>query len=157
MLPAPPPIAPDEAPDTPRRGWRPGTTTVVLAGAAAAGCAYLAFVDPNQSDWYPGCPFRELTGWDCPGCGITRALRALVTGQPLRALDHNALFVMGLVVGVVWFALNRLRRRRGAPPLSLRPEAWWAVGLGVALVAFWVGRNVAWGPLGWLGSGASGV
>jgi anaerobic selenocysteine-containing dehydrogenase len=129
----------------------------MLAGAAAAGCAYLAVVDPNQSSWYPQCPFKAMTGYDCPGCGITRALRAFVTGHPVRALDHNALFVVALVVGVVWFALSRMRERRGQPKLELTHKSWWTAAIGVVIVAFWVGRNVPWGPLGWLGSGASGV
>jgi hypothetical protein len=167
VLPAPPPPVPDAPPrgeqpggpttDSSTRWWTPGRTAVGLAGAAVAGCAYVALVDPNESSWYPQCPFKAMTGWDCPGCGITRAVRAVVTGNPQRALDHNALLVLAVVVGLVWYGVNWLRTRRGRPPLALRRSAWWTGAL-VALVAlFWVTRNIPWGPLGWLDSAASGV
>jgi hypothetical protein len=126
----------------------------VLAGAAVAGCAYLAVVDPNQSSWYPQCPFKAMTGWDCPGCGITRSLRAVVTGHPLRALDHNVLVVLAVVVGVVWYGANQVRVRQGRPPLTLRHKRWWTGALVVVVAVFWVTRNISWGPFAWLGSGA---
>ena len=127
----PPPTEPTgpSGPSGPSTGWRrPGRTTWMLAGAAVAGCAYLAVVDPNQSTWYPQCPFKAITGWDCPGCGITRALRAMVTGHPLRAFDHNALVVLAALVGIVWYGTNQVRVRRGRPPLTLRHKGWWTGG-----------------------------
>lgn len=170
MPPVPPPTAPQGAavegsagpstpppPPLPRR-WTRRHTGWLVAGGVAAGCAYLAIADPNQSSsWYPQCPFKALTGLDCPGCGVTRALRALVTGHPGRALDHNALFVVVAVVAVVWLAANAVRSRRGRPPLRVRHAAAWSVAAGVALVAFWVLRNVRWGPFGWLAADAAGA
>jgi len=48
------------------------------------------------------CPFRALTGYPCPGCGMTRAFSALAHGEPLRAVLYNplspVLFVAGLLV-----------------------------------------------------------
>jgi hypothetical protein len=132
--------------------------TWTLAGLTAAGCAYVALADPNKaSSLYPLCPFKALTGYDCPGCGITRAIHAGLTGHPLRALDHNALFVAMVVVGAVWFGVSWLRQRRGRPSLKLEHAAVWGAGFGVLVVAFWVVRNLPWGPFHWLGSGASGV
>jgi hypothetical protein len=130
---------------------------VVLAGTAVAGCAYIALVDPNHSSLYPQCPFKAMTGWDCPGCGITRALRALMTGHPLRALDHNVLVVVAAVVGLVWYATNRVRARQGRDPLRLSHPRWWTGALIVVIAVFWVTRNIPWGPFAWLGSGASGT
>ncbi len=167
MLPAPPPTAPhgstvgDADPDVPRpvhrRSGTTRATTWMLAGAAAAGCAYLAISDPNKSSsWYPACPFKTLTGLDCPGCGVTRALHALITGHPVRALDHNALFALVAVGAVVWMAVNKVRAMRGRPPLRLKHTGAWSVAGGVVIVAFWVLRNIHWGPFTWLGSGAAG-
>ena len=27
-------------------------------------------VDPSSAWWVPKCPFKLLTGWSCPACGI---------------------------------------------------------------------------------------
>ena len=68
----------------------------------------LAFVlrrfPPEQYGFYPRCPFYELTGLLCPGCGATRALAALAHGNLADALHWNALVVMLLPVFVVWGA-----------------------------------------------------
>jgi hypothetical protein len=49
---------------------------------------------PSQAGIYPACPIRELLGIDCPGCGATRALAAVLHGHFLDALRLNALFVL---------------------------------------------------------------
>ena len=129
-----------------------------IAGAAVAGCAYLALVDPNRDGApYPGCPFRALTGLDCPGCGITRALRALVTGHPLRAFDHNALVMTIAVVALAWWLVSAFRRRTGRPALRAPAGRWVPWVFGAVVVAFWVARNLPWSPFTWLASGASGA
>lgn len=154
--PAPVPApAPEAAPPPPVRRPVPARTTWLLAGVAAAGCAYVAVADPSgTASWYPGCPFRAATGLDCPGCGATRAVHAALTGHPLQALDHNLLLVVAAVVGVVWFGLAQLRRRGGRPPLRARNPGRVGIFVGVLVVAWWVARNLPWSPLAWLGSGA---
>ena len=81
---------------------------------------YVGLVDPNTSSFFPGCPFRAMTGFDCPGCGATRALHSAVTGHPLQALDHNAFLTIAVVLGVVGFAVAKVRRRMGRPAIALR-------------------------------------
>ncbi len=167
VLPAPPSSAPGEAPlpsppgapDGRRpRSPRSTRTTWALVAAGAAGCAYIAIADPNKgTSWYPQCPFKAITGLDCPGCGVTRALHALLTGHPGRALDHNALVAVAVVIGLVWFGVSKVRERTGRPPLKVKHTTAWAIAAGVVVVAFWVLRNLSWGPFHWLGSGASGA
>jgi hypothetical protein len=50
------------------------------------------------------CALRQLTGWPCPGCGLTRAADHLAHGRALAALEANP---MGAVAGVL-FALLAL-------------------------------------------------
>lgn len=143
---------------TTARAPMPRGLRITLVGATVAGCAYLALVDPNSASApYPGCPFRALTGYDCPGCGITRALHATLTGDPSRAFDHNALVMGIIVISLVWIALNAVRRRRGRPPLRVELTTRMAWGLGAIVTAFWLLRNLPWSPFTWLASGASGV
>jgi hypothetical protein len=141
------------------RGSRglPGWVAPVAVGAMALGaCATIAVMDPQtRGALSPGCPFRTVTGYDCPGCGSTRAMYALTQGDPLRAMDHNLLMVLMLpVLAWAWFGWlrHRLGRRIEAPTLA--PQL--TFGLAGVLVVFWVARNLPWEPLTWLGSSAVG-
>src|SRR5215210_2199200 len=92
--------------------WGPA----VVAATAAGACAVLAVADPEQSSIYPPCPFRAVTGLDCPGCGTTRALRQLLTGHPGAAVGLNALTVL-LLPFVVYAWLGWAARSAGGPAL----------------------------------------
>ena len=43
-------------------------------------CSHLSFIKWLQNFLIP-CPFKKLTGIDCPGCGFQRSLLALVQGD----------------------------------------------------------------------------
>ena len=86
QLPPPPPRAGLS------RAWQP----VGLAVALGAGCIYVALVNPNTSNAFPQCPFKAATGWDCPGCGATRAVYSLLHADLAGALSHNVLFILAL-------------------------------------------------------------
>jgi hypothetical protein len=81
---------------------------VLLAGAALM-CAALVRWSPEQGSFYPACPIHQLFGVDCPGCGATRALAALLHGRLMDALHLNALFVVLLPCALV-FAVESYRR-----------------------------------------------
>lgn len=67
------------------------------------------------------CPFRWLTGIDCPGCGMTRALLRLAQLRVHEALALHPLAPL-LVAGLGWAALaprSARRAGRGAAPALL--------------------------------------
>jgi hypothetical protein len=76
--------------------------------AAAAACAALAILlicfPPERYAFYPVCPIHEWLRLRCPGCGITRALAALLTGHIREAARQNAL-VLALVPASLWFGV----------------------------------------------------
>lgn len=131
---------------------RPVAAPVAAGAAVLAGCVALAVVDPAGGP--PICPFRELTGWDCPGCGGTRAAHQLLTGNLSAAVDLNVLAVVALPF-VVWALWVVLVRAFGGPRLALPAVSrrWSMVAL-VAVGVFWVVRNLAGTPFAWLGTGA---
>ena len=154
-------MAPAEAPARPVGEWHRGPTRVqpppwlapVAAGAVGlAGLAYLRAVDPARGGVFPICPFHRLTGLWCPGCGMTRALHALLNGDVFGALASN-LFVPLLVVlgGYLWLSWlwPTVRPGRAMPSLGRVPQWVWAT-LVVATLAYGVLRNVPVAPLSWL-------
>jgi hypothetical protein len=62
-----------------------------------------------------------MTGLNCPGCGMTRALYALLHGHFQAALKDNALFLAvlaGLAVRGAWFAGKKISGRPAGQFLS---------------------------------------
>lgn len=45
---------------------------------------------------FPKCPFREITGLMCPGCGSQRAMHYLFNFNLLYAVNENALLVISI-------------------------------------------------------------
>ena len=43
----------------------------------------------NLLTFFPGCLFKEVTGYDCPGCGGTRAVVALLQGHTLESFCYH--------------------------------------------------------------------
>ncbi|GAA1428770.1 hypothetical protein GCM10009616_09230 [Microlunatus lacustris] len=97
------------------------------------------------------CPFRMVTGWECPLCGGTRLGTALLHGDVVAAFSYNPVVLVGLVVlavlGVLWTveALGgpaaRLPARLSVPLAQVRPTQWLIVGLAAAAL-FVVLRNL---------------
>jgi hypothetical protein len=114
---------------------------IILTATALGVAAVVFFFDPTVHDFYPVCQFHRLTGLSCPGCGMTRALYALMHGNFSTALHDNALFVLvlgALVIRGQWLWLNNFCGRTNGeffPVIFLWPL------LTVALV-FTVLRNL---------------
>ncbi len=78
---------------------------IANSALAAVLCACAGLWLNPQSSLYPACPIHQLFGIDCPGCGATRALAALLRGRLAEALRLNALFVL-LLPAVVAFVFE---------------------------------------------------
>jgi hypothetical protein len=119
-----------------------------LAAPLACGCcllagtAYVVANDPAEGGVFLPCPFRTLTGWWCPGCGLTRATHHLLHGHVVQALRLNAFVVPVLIVlAVVWLAWLAASTGRSIGRLLSIPTWTYAVAIA-ALVAFGVVRNL---------------
>lgn len=97
------------------------------------------------------CPFRALTGWDCPLCGGTRMGGALLHGDVQAAFGFNPLALAGLVIlgllGALWTVEAaggpsvRLPRSLADRLRRVSPMHWLLVGLFVAVI-YTVARNL---------------
>ena len=115
----------------------------LIAVAAALICIWLLGARPPV--WYPPCPFHALTGLQCPGCGSSRTVHALIHGDWARALAMNPLLVVLAPFALLWatWCFWRALRHDLPPPELPRPAA--AITL-VVVLAFWLLRNLPWWP-----------
>ncbi len=71
----------------------------------ALAAAILMRFPPAQNSFYPRCPIFEYLHLQCPGCGITRALAALLHGHLAEAVHFNALITVLLPFAVAYGVL----------------------------------------------------
>lgn len=126
-----------------------------LAGAALAalvGVWLLRNFDPNAADNpFPACMFRALTGYYCIGCGLTRALHALVHGNLVVAFSMNPLAMLMLPIMPLLAAHSygwNVRVLRPLMRVITEPKFWL-----VLLPAYWIARNLPWFPFTLLAPG----
>jgi hypothetical protein len=91
------------------------------------------------------CPFKALTGYNCPGCGLSRCVNALAHGHLGAAIHFNALFfvVMAALAWGWWAWFRSDAERRPLPP----PRLWVLVGLLAVTLVFSILRNVPGMPV----------
>ena len=105
--------------------------------------AVLFFFDPVKNHFYPVCLFHKYTGLECPGCGATRALYALLHGNLLVALHDNALLVGLILLSVIrggWLVAEKMRGQ--AKAAFFPPRFFWP--LLITGLVFGVIRNLPW-------------
>ena len=118
-----------------------------LALLGATGIALLIVFDPKNTGMFPTCPFLSLTGCYCPGCGTLRALRALLLGDVVSALGYNVLAMLSLPFIAYSYGAGVMRAfgLRAPRPAFVHPYLIWALLL--AIVAYWITRNLPFVPL----------
>lgn len=109
---------------------------------------FLFFFNPSSpaNQFFPKCPFRLVTGCQCPGCGSTRAFYQLLHLHPVAAFKYNPLIILTmpfLIYGFLGFSKSAITgkpyRRLFIPPIYL--WAWL-----ILMTFFWIFRNTPWYP-----------
>jgi hypothetical protein len=114
----------------------------VLAGGGA-GAAWLLVQDPHEAGHlFPRCPFRVVTGLQCPACGGTRMLYDLLHLDLAAAWRDNALLLLVTPWALLLLARWLLAGLRGRTVHLALGDTGARVVLATAVV--WaVARNVA--------------
>lgn len=108
---------------------------------AAAAFAIYYYFDPARARWMPRCPFRWLTGWQCPACGNQRALHALLHMRWADAWAANPFLLLSLPYIATLVAAALLRHRRpGFYSAVAHPRV--VMAYVVLICLWWVVRNV---------------
>jgi hypothetical protein len=113
----------------------------VLAGITLA-AVLLRFFPPGSYAIYPRCPVYALLHIQCPGCGITRALAALLSGRIHEAFHLDPLAIIGMPFLLLFLGkcyVNAVRAQEFVFPDF--PQAWLRVCLAV-IVVFTIVRNL---------------
>ena len=124
----------------------PRLSTAAIGGLSVFALVFLYLFNPNNSFFYPPCPFFALTGLYCPGCGSSRALHQLLHGHWAAAFSLNPVMVSLLPVLLYVFLSKILEavRGRGLPRFFVPAPFIWIL-LGV-IVLFWIMRNIPFYP-----------
>ncbi len=102
---------------------------ILLSGGLCI-CVALALL-PVTAQGLPECHIHRLTGLLCPGCGLTRALRAMLHGEWALSLRNNPL----VIPGFIWLGAmccikgNRIQQH----------VLWWGMGV---LLLYTILRNI---------------
>lgn len=111
-----------------------------LAMVLGAGLAYYLFV--RLTGWGIPCIFYLVSGFYCPGCGVSRMCMALLRLDLPAAFRANPLLMILLLPGA-FFGLRRwlIYVKTGETDMDL-PEKIAVLVAFVLAVAFWVLRNL---------------
>ena len=107
----------------------------------------LYFFDPMQYSFYPACVFKLVTGFDCPGCGSTRAFHALLHGHIFEAANYNILLLVFLPVIIA--GLLNLYTQKSAIVWKIFNKPFFFL---LVICIFWVLRNINLYPFTYLHS-----
>ncbi len=116
--------------------------TITVAGI------FLFMLEPGKSVFLPACLFRTLTGFQCPGCGTTRALHQLLHGNVWGAFQLNPLMLLSipfLLYAVLRYTSSVMRGRPITRNLLASKYIWAVFGV---VIFFWVFRNTPFYPFG---------
>lgn len=130
-------------------GWVGPSAVAFCFAGAAAGVLAINPTDSNATS-APSCIIKLTTGFDCPGCGGTRAFYYLMHGDLPAAAHHHAIavFAAPFIVWLyaAWFLKAAFGRDIPAPRVTPK-----MIGILLAVWGvFTVVRNLPWAPFTWL-------
>ena len=116
---------------------------LALLGCMLVGGVVLYLYSP-ESLRIPRCPFLQLTGWQCPGCGSLRGIHALLHGDLGRVLQLNVMLIPALLYLALLVLLELTRPHCGrAERLYHRFSGCTASWIIFAIIIVWgIGRNL---------------
>lgn len=115
---------------------------MALALILMAGLYYL--FDPATGLAFPKCPFKTLTGLECPGCGSQRAVHHLLHLNLWAAMKENLLMVVSIPYIVVGLAID-FGGTKSFKAQRIRSKYFGstaAITVLVTIIIFWIVRNI---------------
>lgn len=88
------------------------------------------------------CWFYEITGWYCPGCGISRMLLSICAGDFYQAFRYNPLLFILLPFAIVLFVNWIYAEYSGKKSWYKEIPEWVWIALAIVLTVYGVLRNL---------------
>lgn len=82
------------------------------------------------------CPILTTLGIPCPGCGITRAFRALFAGKIGDSFFYYPLWPLALFVFIIWFLGKQSWVQIKWVNWIMKKDAFWYSCLAVVLIVY---------------------
>lgn len=103
---------------------------------------------PGLNEPLPGmCMSKNISGVDCPGCGLTRSFISLGHGQIIRAWQFNpsglALYLF-VIAQIPWRVIQLLRLKLGYGELWVGKFNWLLWLIAGFMFVQWLVRLIAW-------------
>ncbi|BAX92424.1 membrane protein [Mycobacterium shigaense] len=125
-----------------RDSHRHRAPAAVGAGVLLTGVlGYIRFANPHDPhSTYPPCPFKLLTGWNCPFCGGLRMTYDVLHGDLLASINDNVFALVGIPLLAGLLVMRRRNGRRSLPLAAV-------LTLVVVTITWTVVRNLPGFPL----------
>lgn len=108
----------------------------------ALGAAVLAVLVRENAPGLPPCILQSTTGLFCPGCGVTRASRALMLGDLAGAMRMNAVAILLMPLLAIMMTREIAAWAWQKPEWRAKTGGRWGIGLGIAVILFGILRNL---------------
>lgn len=88
------------------------------------------------------CPFFELTGFKCAGCGNTHALESLLTFDIIKSFSYNYIYPLEIFY-ILWVYLNSARSYLKNGKFNYKPPCQVLDIIILVIVVLWIPlRNI---------------
>ena len=119
-----------------------------ILGWFALGVVFVMAAVLNWVHWdflnlVPPCGFRYITGYYCPGCGGTRAVRALLRGRLVTSFLYHPFVLYCVTIMVVFMITNTIQLlTKNKWKIGLKYRHGYLYGATIVLIANWIIQNI---------------
>lgn len=101
--------------------------------------------NPSDSNLFPKCPFRIVTGYECAGCGSQRAIHYLLNLNVGAAFRENPLLVTSIPYIITGFIFDIWQNKQSPTYILWRKRLFGLTAIYLVLfivITFWILRNI---------------